>query len=169
MATQRCAGSTADQIVPAGIGGASTIAAACPASLAAADRALIRAARRRPIRVICLVTAVALMSLADLYITIIYLRTVGMGEANPIARYVMEHGSQNMLILWKCASVSLACIIFVKYRSRAIAEAASWFAFAVLIWLLIRWIGYADEVWRLTPALHTLSDAESALWVRLGD
>jgi hypothetical protein len=92
-----------------------------------------------------------------------------MGEANPVARYVMEHGSPSLLILWKCASVLLACVILVRYRTRLIAEAASWFSFAVLVWLLLRWSAYADEVWHLTPALHSLPDSEAAMWVQMGE
>lgn len=143
---------------------------------AAADTAAIRPqfglrlalrADRRSVRVALLTLGIGLMSLADLYITLTYLRTVGMGEGNPIARYVIEHGSPGLLVFWKCASVACACLIFLKYRRRAVAEVAAWLGFGVLVWLLLQWIAYADEAWRLTPALHVLSDAEPALWVRM--
>lgn len=133
------------------------------------EAALLRVARRRPFRVSCLIVAVILMSLADLYITITYLRTVGMGEGNPIARYVIQHGSESLLIVWKCASVALASLVFFIYRDRKVVEAATWFAFGVLLWLLVQWTAYANEAWRLTPALHTLPDTDSAMWVRMGD
>lgn len=170
MAIQRRLGSAiAESAVPALGGTALAPAVAAAVDPGAGDAALLRAARRRPFRVTCLTVAIILMSLADLYITITYLRTVGMGEGNPIARYVIQHGSQSLLIAWKCASVALASLIFLRYRDRKIVEAATWFAFGVLLLLLIQWIGYANEAWRLTPALHTLPDAESAMWVQMGE
>jgi hypothetical protein len=160
MPTPSFSGPAAARLTPPASGTVSLVAAAVPP---------LRHDQRRPIRVVCLTIAIALLSLADLHITMLYLRTVGMGEANPIARFVMEHGSETLLIAWKCASVSVACLVFFQCRRHRVAELAAWFALAVLVWLLVRWMGYADEVWRLTPALHTLSEVDSALWVRLGE
>lgn len=128
---------------------------------------LDHSARRRAIRVVCLTFAMVLMSLADLQITMMYLRTVGMGEGNPVARFVMGHGSPALLVVWKCASVSLTALVFVRYRDRRFTEGACWFACLVLVWLLMQWTTYAEEAWRLTPALHSMPDTDSALWVRM--
>lgn len=125
--------------------------------------------RRRGMRVTCLTVAVILMSLADLWITLVYLRSVGMGEGNPIARWVMQHWSEAGLIAWKCASVALAALVFMRYRQRRLTEVASWFCCGVLVWLLIKWMGYADEAWSLTSMLHILPEAEAAVWVKMGE
>lgn len=143
--------------------------AAGSARLSTSPRVVGLLGRGRSVRVVCLVSAIVMMSLADLVITLIYLRTVGMGEGNPVARYVMEHGSDSLLIAWKCASVALAVLVFVRYRDRRSTEGACWFCMVVLVWLLVRWIAYADEAWRLTPALHALAESESAMWVRMVD
>lgn len=151
-------------------GGPSTIVQPNPSSIgltrpALADRAL--AVRRRAIRVICLTAAMVLMSLADLQITMTYLASVGMGEGNPIARWVIAHGSPALLVVWKCASIALAALIFLRFRDKPITEGASWFSCFVLVWLLVEWSAYAEEASRLTPALHALGEVESAMWVRL--
>jgi len=147
------------------------IAAITPFRPAAAIdlRAELRHARRRPIRVLSLTAAIIAMSLADLLITMLYLETVGMGEGNPIARFVIGQGSPRLLVAWKSASVALACLVFIRYRDRRSTEAACWFAVGVLVWLLLRWTAYAEEAWRLTPALHILQDIESAMWVKMGE
>lgn len=158
----------ADQAA-AGAGGSaiSAIAPAVPTPAASGLPAL--RLRRRSVRVLCSTTAIVLMSLADLWITLVYVGSVGMGEGNPIARYVMQHWSQNGLIAWKCASISLAALVFVRYRQRRVTEIASWFCCGVLVWLLLRWIGYAEEVWSLTSMLHVLPEAEAAVWVKMGE
>lgn len=124
---------------------------------------------RRPIRVFLLSVAIVMMSLADLQITMTFLRSGGMGEGNPLARLVMEHGSQTLLVVWKCASVAFACLIFCKYRTHRCAEIACWVSFIVLTWLLVRWINYSEEAWKLTPALHAMHEADVGQWVRMAD
>lgn len=124
---------------------------------------------RRPIRVVLLSAAIVLMSLGDLHITMTYLRSVGMGEGNPVARLVMTHGSESLLVVWKCASVAFACLIFYKFRAHRCAEIACWLSFLVLTWLLMRWTNYAEEAWRLTPALHVMHESDVAQWVRIAE
>lgn len=50
-------------------------------------------------RVISLTALIALLSLADLFMTLTFLRTVGMSEANPVARMVMSYGSPTYLVV----------------------------------------------------------------------
>lgn len=131
----------------------------------ALDPLTAAAQRRRSWRVLMLTAAVLVMSLVDLHITLLYVRTVGMGEANPLARWMMMHFSPNVLIWWKLLTVSLACAIFVMARRTRIAELGVWVACGLLVWLTIRWTIYSDEITVLTPVLHTLSEHESAKWV----
>lgn len=124
---------------------------------------------RRGLRVVILCAAIALMSLADLQITMSYLRSGGMQESNPVARLIMVHGSGGLLVVWKCASVAFACLIFFKYRTRRSSEIACWVCVGVMIWLLLRWMNYADEASHLTSAIPALSDAGPAQWVQISE
>lgn len=49
--------------------------------------------RRRSRRVIVLLAAIIVLSAADLAITLFHLKTMGMMEANPIARFLIEQTS----------------------------------------------------------------------------
>jgi hypothetical protein len=128
---------------------------------------LDRTATRRAWRVIMLTAAVALMSLVDLYITLLYVRTVGMGEGNPLARWIMLHFSADVVIWWKLLTVTLACVIFITARKSRIGELGVWVSCGLLLWLIIRWMTYSAEVTALTPVLHTLSDHDHAKWVQM--
>lgn len=124
-------------------------------------------AHRRAIRVVALVIAIILMSLGDLSMTLTQLRSVGMGEANPIARYVMSFNSPSLLAVWKCATVALACAIFLWARHRRSTEIACWTCAALLLALTIGWIQYANEAHKLTSTLDTVSGMECSLWVTM--
>jgi hypothetical protein len=123
--------------------------------------------RRRAWRVCLLTAAIAVMSMADLSMTLTYLKSVGMGEANPIARYVMGFNSPSLLAVWKCASVTLACLIFILTRHRKSAEIACWTCAAALLALCLGWIQYANEAHKLTPTLQAVEDTDSALWISM--
>ena len=126
------------------------------------------ASRGRSIRVVVLIIAIIALSLGDLSMTLTYLRSVGMGEGNPLARLVIEYNSPALLVAWKCASVLLACIIFGLYRKRAFTEVACWCCVAVLAWLTIRWWNYASEATDLAQHIHVLATAsDRADWVQL--
>jgi hypothetical protein len=127
------------------------------------------ATARRSWRVVGLTIAIALMSLVDLYITLLYVRSVGMGEANPLARWVIEHFSIGMLVAWKCLTIVTACSIFAVARRTKAAEFGAWVCCAVLVWLTLRWTAYSHEVTHLTPVLHMLSHSEAAKWVSSPD
>lgn len=144
------------------------VAAGTPRALSPADRRR-HADRRRSLRVWLLVFAIAAMSLADLSMTMTYLRSVGMGEANPLARYVMSLQSPGLLAAWKCVSVAAACVIFVWARKRWTTEAACWGCVFVLTALCIRWIHYSHEATALTPNLQTVLESDTSGWVTLDD
>lgn len=136
------------------------------AALTAGLDPLAAAAQRRAWRVLTLTLGIIMMSAVDLYITLLYVRTVGMGEANPLARWVMMHFSSDVLIWWKLFTVSLASVIFITARRARVAEFGAWISCFVLVWLTMRWMSYSDEVAHLTSVLHTLADYESAKWVQ---
>ena len=124
------------------------------------------AARRR--RVALAVFAIIIFSLADLYFTILYARTVGMSEANPLARLVMSMNSPTLLGLWKCATVAGACLIFWAFRHKRATEAAALACMCALGALTIWWSVYTRELPQYTTGFHALAATE-ANWVQFAD
>lgn len=120
---------------------------------------------RRSNRVVALTAMIALLSAADLYISLVYLRSVGMSEGNPLARWIMATESTSFLIWWKTLSVALGCGIFLYARRSRSAEIGAWLCCAVLVWLTVRWADYSREVTSLTPVLSSLSQSADATWV----
>ena len=81
---------------------------------------LTHSQRRRALRVWVLVATIVVLSLSDLYMTLAHLRSVGMGEANPLARIVISYNSPALLSAWKCSCVALAAMILIlaRFQSR---------------------------------------------------
>lgn len=124
------------------------------------------ALRQRSVRVIALVVAVAAMSLADLYLTITYLQGVGMGEGNPIARFIMHYNCPWLLSVWKLFLLGTTCsILFAARRARS-GEVAAWVCCAVMVWLTGQWRQYAERVPELTPSVLQLASAPTSDWVQ---
>lgn len=122
--------------------------------------------RRR--RVAWMIFAIAILSLADLYFTLLYARTIGMSEANPVARLVMSFNSPVLLGLWKCATVALACLIFWAFSHRKVTECAAWGCMSVLAALTVWWSIYSREIPHYAANLHTIAQSE-ANWVQMTD
>ncbi len=119
----------------------------------------------RGCRVAVLMAAVAVMSLADLAMTLTYLNHVGMIESNPLARIVMHGGGPGSLIAWKLASTALAVGILLRLRRRGIAEVAAVLCCAVLVWLMVRWVAYVEAAPALAGALAAMPDHVGEEWV----
>jgi hypothetical protein len=113
---------------------------------------------------------IVLLSTADLSMTLTYLRSVGMGEANPLARYVMSFNSPALLALWKFASVGVACLIFHIARHKRCGELACWACLAVLSALTLHWIDYSSQVQLLTAQLHVAQQGDPlGTWVQMAE
>lgn len=123
--------------------------------------------RTRPARVCWLILAIAVLSIADLHMTLVHLTTIGLSEGNPVARLVMSSNSPAILIAWKLASVSAACLAFYAGRKKLVGEVAAWFCCAVLIWLTLRWSAYSTELASICPQVHMLHQADAGLWVTM--
>jgi glycerophosphoryl diester phosphodiesterase len=100
----------------------------------------------RSLRVCVLVGVIVVLSLADLYLTLLYLRSVGMGEANPVAHLIMTHLSVEALAAWKILTVLLASVILVTLRRVRSAEVAAWGCAIGLCVLTVHWYRYSREV-----------------------
>ncbi|MBY0262667.1 MAG: DUF5658 family protein [Phycisphaerales bacterium] len=155
-------------VLPSDLAPSSGPAAIDPAPTPAA-RPAASPERRRSLRVLTLLTAIVFMSLGDLYMTLVHLSTIGMGEANPIARYVIGFNSPALLAVWKLSSVLLACLIFAKFRTRVSTEAACWLCTGVLVVLTLMWINYSAEITTLTCSLPAITQAEYSAWVHITD
>lgn len=124
--------------------------------------------RRRPARVLALLAAVVLLSLGDLWMTLTHLRTVGMFEANPLAREVINLNSPLALAAWKLATVALAVGILFRLRARRAGEAGAWVCVAVLTWLTVHWVRYSDELSSPGAAEAVDTARRDPRWVVLG-
>ena len=124
-------------------------------------------AHGRPCRVVALIITIVLLSLADLYISLIYLHSGGMGEANPVARWIMGHGNASLLVVWKLLTVGLAAVILFSARRTRVGEFGAWMCMLMLTWLTIRWAHYADEVRNYTSEIHALTQYDEARWVTM--
>lgn len=123
----------------------------------------------RPVRVTALLSGVVLMSLADLYMTLVHLMSFGMIEANPLARGIMAYGSPAALIIWKLVTVMTAVGILFYVRKRRVGEVGAVFCCAVLMWLTGRWIAYNAAVGHWTGEMHSLAGVNSPDWVSMSD
>lgn len=114
--------------------------------------AAVRSARHRGRRVVLLLGAVALMSVADLVMTVEYATSIGLFESNPVARAVMSYNSTALLAFWKLASVGLCLWILYRVRHTTSAERGAWVCFAALAWLSVHWTGYNAQMAEIASA-----------------
>jgi hypothetical protein len=128
------------------------------------------AERRRSARVLALIVAITLMSLGDLYMTMVHLRGFGMLEMNPIARLVMRYHAPWVLVLWKVATVLLGAGILARFRCRRSAELAAILCCSVMTALTIQWIRYSDQVSHNSALMQSVAtaSADSPDFVRSG-
>lgn len=141
---------------------------ALPAQGAALAGAAIRPFADRSSRVIVLLGLIAIMSVVDLYLTILYITHTGMNEVNPLARAMMEYKSPALLGLWKLATVTLGVGILIVIRRRRSAEIGAWVGCAVLGLLMNHWLHYIEEHERITTEAVMVEAMGDPTWVHLG-
>ena len=124
--------------------------------------------RHRAARLAGLIAGILLLSFADLYMTLVHLKGIGMSEANPLARSVIEYNSASALIAWKVCTVGLAVSILIYARHRRAAEIAALFCCCVLLWLTVRWSHYNSNIAHLTTELNFAATEENdPSWVAI--
>jgi hypothetical protein len=95
-------------------------------------------------RVAVLVAGIILLSLADLVITIAYLRANFMFEANPIAAHLIRSTqSPWALAAFKMATVGICVFLLLKLRRYRAGEVAAWCAVGILAVMSVMWNRYA--------------------------
>src|SRR5688572_1982503 len=97
-------------------------------------------------RVAVLVTMIAVVSLADLYLTLTYLNNGVMAEGNPVARWVMSLGCPWLLAAWKVGLVVFTCVVLFAFKKRTVAEIGAWVGCIAMAWLTVQWSLYVRDV-----------------------
>jgi len=121
----------------------------------------------RSTRVALMVIVIAALSLADLAMTLIHVRGIGMLEGNPLARLVMRSGSVEGVVAWKLATAGLGCAILLTMRRHRCAELGAGVCVGVLAWLTVQWSSYNDAAHMLTPQLEDVRADPGTHWVAL--
>lgn len=112
--------------------------------------------RARSRRIVLLIVALILMSLADLICTLTYLTSYGMAEVNPIARQMIDIGGTRQLILYKALTMTVSCGCIYFVRARRGAEIGAWVCVAMLFALMLHWLQYNEVMDSLTPHFTTI-------------
>lgn len=108
------------------------------------ENLVITANRLRSRRVVLLVAGIILLSLADLFITLAYLRANWMMEANPIAVFLIKNTqSPWALAAFKGVTVGTCVMLLYKLRRHLAGEVAAWCAVGILTVLSLMWHNYA--------------------------
>lgn len=126
------------------------------------------AARWRGRRVLILVVATVLVALADLYMTLLYATSVGMHEANPLARALMLYNCPWIVVAFRVLTIALFGMVLIRARHRGIAEVASWVCMAAMVWLAFRWNEYNDSAAEVTGAMLLATGDESPEFISIG-
>lgn len=87
---------------------------------------------------------VILLSLSDLYLTVLYVTQGSFAEGNPFARAIMHSQSIGLLVAWKVGSVLTTVGILYRIRRTRSAELGAWICCGVLGWLTFQWAGYIN-------------------------
>ncbi len=147
-----------------GLGAAALDAPVIPATgkLGDAHRTLIR--KRR---VCLLVVAMVLMGMTDLLCTLAYMRTSGMVEMNPLARWVATEGGVAGLVSFKLFTLFISGGILLALRTKRVAETCAWVGAACMLALTAHWVHYNAHIPGMTPLMGELAATSPPEWVRL--
>lgn len=120
-------------------------------------------------RVVLLILAIGLMGFADLVITLTYMRSVGMIEVNPIARFMLDVGSVEQLVLYKLFTMGLSCGVLYILRRHPRAEHGAWVCVVLLFALSIHWVRYNNSIVDYANEIHVISQSpdEVPVWVHI--
>lgn len=97
-------------------------------------------------RLMLLLTAMFLMGMGDLLCTLAYMRSVGLPEMNPIARWIAANGTSQSLVLYKLLTISVSCGALYLARRHRRAEVCGWACAAILFALTLHWISFNRSV-----------------------
>jgi hypothetical protein len=99
---------------------------------------------QRSERVTWLLGGVVFLSIADLFLTLSYLTSVGMSEGNPIALWLLQStNSLWPLAIYKGITVAVCVSLLYRNRQQRQSELAAWCALMILVALTIWWNQYS--------------------------
>lgn len=102
--------------------------------------------KRRAIRVVALVIAIALLNLGDLFMTLQYREIDMMVESNSVAAKLVYHPSPWPLIFYKIGSVGFACFIFIQLREKKLVEVVAFSMVIIFSLLILVWQSYINTI-----------------------
>lgn len=121
--------------------------------------------RSRCRRVLLLSFLIVALSIADLWITLTFLHTVGMEEMNPVASFIIRNQSPLGLVLFKFGSMMACVSLILLVRHRFQGEMAAWTAAAILTALTIRWSDYTAEAIRMQDTVSIMEAQNAGTWL----
>ena len=125
--------------------------------------------RRRGRRVVVLLAAIFVLSMADLAATLANLHSTGMVEANPVARFVIERGDSWGLAAYKLATVGICIALLFRLRHHVQGEAASWVGLAILAGLSFYWGHYTTPMHSPEAISVNMNATLDDRWLSLGE
>lgn len=98
-------------------------------------------------RVTILVSGIIILSLADLVVTLAYLKANWMMEANPLAAWIIKTTQSGWaLAAFKCCTVAICAALLLRLRRFRSGEVAAWCGIGVLTVMSIMWRAYAEHL-----------------------
>ncbi|MHC4975194.1 MAG: DUF5658 family protein [Planctomycetota bacterium] len=126
---------------------------------------LVSLLSERPARVTLLLAAICALGVYDLMHTLMYMKTIGMVELNPLARYMVETGGEQQLVLFKLFSLALSCGILYFLRRTRPAEICACAGFVVMVVLTVYWFVYNGHVVQLAEVWQNTNPSHDPRWV----
>lgn len=127
-----------------------------------------RLRRDRSRRVVLLIVGVVVLSLADLGVTLLHLKSRGMMEANPVAAWIIAHtGSGAFLTLYKAVTVAICVGLLFHLRRHVEGEIGAWCAILILAAVSFQWYQYTREIAVVTDITLARQGAYGEDWLIL--
>jgi hypothetical protein len=94
-----------------------------------------------------LLLGIIVLSLADLVITLIHMRSFGLLEANPLVVFIVRStGSSWSLACFKILTLFICVGLLFRVRHHVQGEFAAWCALLIMVGLAFAWDRYTREV-----------------------
>ncbi len=106
-----------------------------------------RLRRDRSRRVVLLIVGIVVLSIGDLGLTLLHLKSSGMMEANPVAAWIIAHtGSSVLLTAYKALTVAICAGLLFRLRRHVEGEIGAWCALLILAAVSFQWYQYTREI-----------------------
>ena len=90
---------------------------------------------------------IVVLSIGDLGVTLLHLKSSGMIEANPVAAWIIAHtGSGALLTAYKAVTVAICVGLLFRLRRHVEGEIGAWCAVLIMAAVSIQWYQYNREI-----------------------